>query len=216
VSADNPLCLPTANASFRASVFERFGLFSPDFSGREDHEYLLRLWCEGLRGLYMPNVVATAEVQSERLRRNYHRKWNTTTGRFNSIMRLNEIMGPDGRIVGEAADPVTLFGVPAFIYRSLLTGGLGLVSSTLLGQQAESLRHRNGLWYLIGYIHKRFEQNAARRSHSGISEIGIFLKGLLHKKLNREQVVSKHQGAYSMRKGSIGRTNAGASGKGIG
>lgn len=188
VNADNPLCLPTANASFRSNLFDRFGDFSPDFSGREDHEFLLRLWCNGLSGLYAPDVVVTAEVQPERLRRDYHRRWNTTTGRFNSLMRLNEMMGPDGRLVGEAPGAVTLFGVPAFIYRSLLSGGLGLISSTLLGQQAAALRHRNGLWYLVGYIHKRYEQNASARKHSGISEIGTFLKTMLRKRLNR----SKH------------------------
>jgi glycosyltransferase involved in cell wall biosynthesis len=197
VNADNPLCLPTANASFRRKLFERFGLFSPDFSGREDHEFLLRLWCAEVCGIYVPNVVVTAEVQPERLRRDYHRRWNTTTGRFNSSMRLNDLMGPDGRIVGEAPDSVSLFGVPAFIYRSLLAGGLGLVSSTLLGQQAASLRHRNGLWYLFGYIHKRYQQDAARRSHSGISEIGKFLSALLRKKLNRKQEPSEHQSSLT-------------------
>ncbi|HZM91238.1 MAG TPA: glycosyltransferase [Blastocatellia bacterium] len=197
VDAANPLCLPTANASFRTDLFRRFGNFSPDFSGREDHEFLLRLWCAGVRGMYAPSVVVTAEVQPERLRRRYHRKWNTTTGRFNSNMRLNEKMGSDGRIVGEAPDAVTLFGVPAFIYRNLLTGGLGLISSTLLGQQAASLRHRNGLYYLIGYIHQRYAQNASACGRSDISEIGTFVKALLKKKLNRKQ--TKHNDSLSLR-----------------
>jgi len=195
VSADNPLCLPTANASFRYSLFARFGLFSPEFSGREDHEFLLRLWCEGVRGLYTPKIVVTGVVQPERLKRAYHRRWNTTTGRFNSTMRLNEMMGPDGRIVGEAPDAVTLFGVPAFLYRNLLAGGLGLVSSTLCGQQAASLRHRNHLWYLIGYIGKRIEQDASRRDHSCVSEIGTFVKALLRKKLNQHRRDITHPGS---------------------
>jgi hypothetical protein len=181
------MCLPTANASFRSTLFQQFGLFSPEFSGREDHEFLLRLWCEGVHGLYAPNIVVYAEVQDARLNRDYHRKWNATTGRFNSEMRLNEIMGPDCRIVGEAADAVTLFGVPAFIYRSLLRDGIGLVGSTLLGRREASLRHSNCIWYLIGYIGKRYEQNASRRNHSGVSEIGTFLKALLRKKLNRTE-----------------------------
>jgi glycosyltransferase involved in cell wall biosynthesis len=204
VSADKPLCLPTANAAFRASLFERFGLFSPEFSGREDHEFLLRLWCGNVRGLYAPSIVVTAEVQPERLRRNYHRRWNTTTGRFNSAMRLNEIMGPDGRIVGEARDAVTLFGVPAFLFRNLLAEGLGVVSSTLQGRRAASLRHRNGLWYLIGYIGRRVEQNAARRDHSFISEIGSFVKALLRKKLSRDGGAAAQSGAEVIRSADSG------------
>jgi glycosyltransferase involved in cell wall biosynthesis len=215
VNADNPLCLPTANASFRSELFERFGGFSPDFSGREDHEFLLRLWCEDVRGMYVPNIVASAEVQPERLRRDYHRRWNATTGRFNSTMRLNDLMGPDGRIVGEASDAVTLFGVPAFIYRSLLAGGFGLVSSTLLGQQSEALRHRNGLWYLIGYIHKRYEQNASRRSHSGISEIGTFVKALLRKKLSGKRPASNPRVSLSKMEDCRKSNKTGRSRKGI-
>ena len=184
VNADNPLCLPTANASFRAGLFEKFGLFSPHFSGREDHEFLLRLWCEGVSGMYAPNVVVTAEIQPERLRRDYHRQWNTTTGRFNSAMRINEMMGPDGRIIGEPRETVTLFGVPAFIYRDLLTGGFALFISTLSRHRAESFRHKNRLWYLFGYIHKRYEQYSSHRNHSDISEIGSFLKALVRKKFN--------------------------------
>jgi glycosyltransferase involved in cell wall biosynthesis len=185
VSADNPVCLPTANASFRSDVFKRFGLFSPDFSGREDHEFLLRLWCAGSRGMYVPTVLVHADVQPERLKKGYHRKWNTTTGKFNSLMRLNEIMGADGRIVGEPKDAVTLFGVPGFVYRGLFVKTLGWVGTTLTGRKAASLRNKNAVWYLIGYISKRYEQNTAQRKHSGISEIGSFIKALLRKKLNR-------------------------------
>jgi glycosyltransferase involved in cell wall biosynthesis len=184
VSADNPLCLPTANASFRSQLFERFGLFSPEFSGREDHEFLLRLWWEGIRGLYAPNIVVTAEVQPERLKKEYHRKWNTTTGKFNSIMRLNEMMNSDGRIVGEAQDTLKLFGVPAFVYRSLFVGSLGLIGSTLLGRRAASLRYKNCVWYSIGYIGKRYEQQASQKGGSRIGEIATFAKALLRKKLN--------------------------------
>jgi glycosyltransferase involved in cell wall biosynthesis len=183
VNADNPLCLPTANASFRCELFKRFGLFSPEFSGREDHEFLLRLWRAGSRGLYSPTVIVTAEVQNERLKKNYHRRWNTTTGRFNSLMRLNEIMGPDGRIVGELPNQPTLFGVPGFVYRGLIEESLGLVAATLSRRKAAALRNKNAVWYLIGYITKRYEQDQAHRKHSGIYEIGLFVKSLLNKKV---------------------------------
>ncbi len=187
VNADNPLCLPTANASFRRDVFKRFGLFSPDFSGREDHEFLLRLWQAGSCGIYAPTIVVIAEVQPERLKKGYHRRWNTATGKFNSLMRLNEIMGPDGRIVGEPNDAVTLFGVPGFVYRGLFNKSFGWAWATLLSRKAASQRNKNSVWYLIGYISKRYEQHTAQRKHSGISEIGAFIKALWRKKFNRNE-----------------------------
>lgn len=186
VSADNPLCLPTANASFRSEIFSQFGGFAPDFSGREDHEFLLRLWRAGRRGLYAPDLVVTAEIQSERLHKDYHRKWNATTGRFNSLMQLNEIMGPDGRIVGEPTDLIKLFGVPAFVYRGLFVESLKWLGATLLGRSS-SLRSRNCIWYFLGYIHKRYESNKSQRQRSAALEIGTFIKALLRKKLSRNE-----------------------------
>ena len=185
VNADNPLCLPTANASFRYDLFDRFGLFSPDFSGREDHEFLLRLWRAGIRGLYAPTIIVTADVQPERLTRGYHRRWNTTTGKFNSLMRLNENMGPDGRIIGEPNDEVTLFGVPGFLYRGLLVSSLDWVAATLQRRKDASLLSENYIWYLVGYISKRYEQHKAERNHSGLAELGSFIKAMARKKLSR-------------------------------
>ncbi|HEY7545944.1 MAG TPA: glycosyltransferase [Blastocatellia bacterium] len=187
VNADNPVCLPTANASFRREVFNRFGLFSPDFSGREDHEFLLRLWSGGSRGLYVPTVVVRADVQPERLELDYHRRWNETTGRFNSLMRLNEIMGPDGRIMNEPPRMVTLFGVPGFVYRDLLVNSVGWAGSTLLMRRDEALRCRSRMWYFVGYISERHEQYSAQQKHSNISEVWTFVKGMLRKKLNHDQ-----------------------------
>ena len=185
VSADNPLCLPTANASFRYEVFKRLGFFSPDFSGREDHEFLLRLWRAGKLGLYAPSIVVMADVQPERLTRGYHRRWNTTTGRFNSLMRLNENMGPDGRIVGEPPDVVALFGVPGFVYRDLISNSLGWLGSALRRRKDEALHYENYVWYLMGYISMRYEQNRAQRKQSGVAEVAAFTKALVRKKLNR-------------------------------
>ena len=190
VNADNPLCLPTANASFRLELFERFGFFSPEFSGREDHEFLLRLWKGGSRGLYSPRVVVIAEVQNERLKQDYHRRWNTTTGRFNSLMRLNEIMGPDGRIVGESPNPLTLFGVPAFVYRCLVEQSLGWLGASMLARRDSALRYKNALFYLSGYISKRYEQNRVQGNQSAFAEVRAFLRALLSKKLGKRSRVA--------------------------
>jgi len=185
VGADNPVCLPTANASFRRDVFARFGLFSPDFSGREDHEFLLRLWCGGSRGLYAPSVVVMADVQPERLSKEYHRRWNKTTGKFNSLMRLNEMTGPDGRIISEPPGVVMLFGVPGIVYRDLLVNSFAWAGKALLLRMDAAMRHKNQAWYFVGYISKRYEQYAAQRRHSDFSEIVRFTRALLRKKLSR-------------------------------
>jgi cellulose synthase/poly-beta-1,6-N-acetylglucosamine synthase-like glycosyltransferase len=185
VNIDNPICLPTANTSFRRRAFDSVGLFSPEFSGREDHELLVRLWRTDCQGMYIPDLVVTAEVQPERLKKDYHRKWNLTTGKFNSLMRLNESVSRDGRFVGELPDLATLFGVPGFVYRRLLTESFHWIVAAARWQKGKSQQHKNHIWYLIGYISKRIEKDAAERKHSSLTEIGAFMKTILRKKLYR-------------------------------
>src|SRR5947199_4397378 len=68
VDSGKQLCLIGANFAFRRRAFEKVGLFKTDFQrikdgigSLEDHEILLRLWQVGSRGLYFPEVAATAE-----------------------------------------------------------------------------------------------------------------------------------------------------------
>jgi glucosyl-dolichyl phosphate glucuronosyltransferase len=164
VNAANPLALPTANAAFRRDVFSRVGLFSPEFSGREDHELLLRLWREGRQGLYQPAIIVTADVQPTRMTKSYHHRWNYTTGRFNSMMRLNEIMGRDGSLLDKQPNFRTIFGVPKFMYRQLITEGLSWCQT--LSQESKHLQHENKMYYLVGYIAKRLEQNLITRERT--------------------------------------------------
>ncbi|HEX8091349.1 MAG TPA: glycosyltransferase family A protein [Blastocatellia bacterium] len=182
VSADNPICLPTANVSFRREIFDRIGLFSSAFSGREDHELLVRLWRAGRKGLYMPNIVVTAEVQLDRLRKQYHHRWNITTGKFNSMMRLDDTMGPHGRLLEERADTVMLFGTPASLYRELLRASVRWVSATAQLRESLALQHENRICYLIGYISERYRNFEAENKRSSLVEISRFVKTLLRKK----------------------------------
>ena len=179
VNAANPLCLPTANASFRRPLFSRIGLFSPQFSAREDHELFVRLWQAGGQGLYEPDLVVMATVQPERLLKSYHHRWNTTTGKFNSLMRLDEIIAPDGSMVEERRHKVTLFGVPGSMYREFLTESLGWLRQSIFGNDSGKVRHENRLFYLAGYVSKRYQMKTAQEGHSTFGEIASFLKAVI-------------------------------------
>jgi glycosyltransferase involved in cell wall biosynthesis len=157
VNAANPMVLPTANASFRKDVFSRVGLFSPEFSSREDHELILRLWREGRQGLYQPAITVTADVQANRMTKSYHHRWNYRTGRYNSMMRLNELMGPNGRLRERPTDGPTILGVPTYIFRQLMLEGRYRCKA--ISEESKRLQHENQICYLTGYITKRIEQN---------------------------------------------------------
>jgi len=186
VNTSNPLCLPTANASFRREVFSRIGLFSPTFSGREDHELFVRLWQAGGQGLYEPDLVVMASVQPERLLKSYHHRWNTTTGKFNSLMRLDEIIGPDGSLIRERPNGVKLFGVPGSMYREFVTESWGWLRQSVHGNDSGKVRHENRLFYLAGYVSKRYEIEVAQAGRSNLGEVASFIKAVfakLHRRL---------------------------------
>jgi hypothetical protein len=186
VNASNPLCLPTANASFRRELFSRVGLFSPEFSGREDHELFVRLWQAGAQGLYEPDLVVMATVQPERLLKSYHHRWNTTTGKFNSLMRLDEIIAPDGSLITERPHAVTLFDVPSSMYREFVTESLGWLRQSVYGDDSRKVKHENRLYYLIGYISKRYEIAVAQEGHSTLGDIASFIKAIFAKVVRKQ------------------------------
>ena len=169
VDAGNPVCLPTANASFRREVFTELGGFSPHFSGREDHEMLLRIWLAGRHGVYAPDIIVMAEVQPERMTKSYHRKWNVTTGRFNSLMRLNELMGPDGKLVGDRS-PATVFGIPAYMCKNLIVESFQWLMARQRRQESRMLQHENRICHMVGYVKTRFGLQT-RQPRSRINEI---------------------------------------------
>jgi glycosyltransferase involved in cell wall biosynthesis len=186
VNASHPLCLPTANASFRRVLFSRIGLFSPEFSGREDHEFFVRLWHAGGQGLYEPDLVVMATVQPERLLKSYHHRWSATTGRFNSLMRLDEFIAPDGSLIKEQQHGLKLFGVPGYMWREFLTETVGWCRQSVLGDDSKKLRHENRLCYLAGYVSKRYQIEVAREGHSNFSEIASFTKAVFAKVVGKQ------------------------------
>jgi glycosyltransferase involved in cell wall biosynthesis len=184
VNAEAPRSFAGANFSFRTEVFSRIGLFSGDLTRGQDTEMLLRFWSAGGQGLYAPDVVVMADVQPERLTKRYHREWHSRNGRINSMMRLAEHTGPDGRILLVLPETTTLFGAPAFIYRKLLEESGHWIAKGLFGQEGEAFYHEARIRFLLGYISNCYEQSSSNRKHSPLVEVIRFIKALVKKKLS--------------------------------
>ena len=190
VNASNHICLPTANAAFRREVFSQIGLFSPEFSGREDHELLIRLLQAGGQGMYEPDLVVTASVQPERLLKSYHHRWNTTTGKFNALMQLDEKLFR-GSLKREHPNGVKLFGVPGFIYRQFVTESLGWVRQTVSGDDSSKVQHENRLCYLAGYVSKRYEIETAQEGYSTVGDVTSFIKAVFARVVRKQESYQK-------------------------
>lgn len=180
---ERPLPLAGANLAFRRHVFQD-ALFSPDFPRGQDLEFLVRFWRAGGRAMFVPDVVVFADVQPERLTKQFHRQWHTSNGRFNSLMRLGEHVGADGRILVNSATSVKLFEASAFLYRQLIDAcGEWLMAKAARGPESLSFKHENRVRFMMGYIRTRYQHEFASRNRSHLVEVGRFIKDILTKKI---------------------------------
>jgi glycosyltransferase involved in cell wall biosynthesis len=113
-------CLMTANFASRRAALEDVGGFSADFLRDEDRELQMRLWAAGKRGMYDGAIAVVTEVPAERMTKRYHRQFNVRVGVSHARMRYRDRLTHDGRLVPDGMRAATLFGVPGFVYRSLL------------------------------------------------------------------------------------------------
>jgi glycosyltransferase involved in cell wall biosynthesis len=192
VSSERQLCLVSANLAVRRSLFDAVGLFAPELQrvkgsigSMEDHELLLRCWRAGKQGLYVPALLARTTVPANRMTKDYHRRWHTGHGVFCAMLRYVEMIDQDGRYVGQplGSDQVTLFGVPAYLFRQAAHEGRMWMLKTIRRQQALALMYENNFRFLVSYIRTRCHHERAQHGRSAVAEVGIFATSLMRKKM---------------------------------
>ncbi len=155
VTASKRLCLLTANAAFRRAVFSRIGLFAPHVQAvkrevaTEDHELLLRLWRSGGQGFYAPTLIVTSDIATERFTKNYHRRWHQRHGHFSAIMHDEGL---------EGTHFARLFGVPAWIYREGVEGGVRCLGCLLRSNRDRAFLHETRLRFSLGFVGARWRE----------------------------------------------------------
>ncbi|MGH9514627.1 MAG: glycosyltransferase [Terriglobales bacterium] len=156
VDSGRQLCLIGANFAFRRRAFEKVGLFKTDFQrvkdgigSLEDHEFLLRLWRVGGKGLYLPELFVTAEIEPDRMEKRYHRRWHASHGRFYAALHSEEV---------ERSKLGKLFGVPAHFYRQALSDLGGWIRARIRRQPAEAFTRELGLRHFSGFVTRRWRE----------------------------------------------------------
>jgi GT2 family glycosyltransferase len=140
IDANHPVCLVTANCSFRRRVFDAVGAFAPEFQlGKhgllgsvEDHELQLRVLRAGGKIVYDRRIIVHAEIQPNRLERTYHRRWHAGHGHFQALMRSEDI---------EQTRIGTLFGVPAHLYRQAVGNLFGWARARATRDRERAFHH---------------------------------------------------------------------------
>jgi glycosyltransferase involved in cell wall biosynthesis len=175
VDSGRPWCMVGANLSVRKQALIDAGGFSPTFQrvkdvvgSTEDHEFQLRLWKAGRRGLYAPGVVVEAEVQPNRLTKSYHRRWHAGHGRFSAMMGTEVVTD----------DMPELFGVPACFIRDIVGHAGGWSRSTLGADAGGAFLHETKIRFLVNYLRtyrgllpESRRRGVVRRTAAGLREL---------------------------------------------
>jgi hypothetical protein len=112
--------------------------------------------------------VVEAEVQEDRHRKSYHRKWHAGHARYCARMGTESI----------SEDMPELFGMPACYLRSMAMHGAGWLASTVHGRPDRAFVHENKIRFLINYVrqyHVDTQTNGMRhtlrRTARGVREL---------------------------------------------
>ena len=168
-------CLITANLACRRSVFERSGLFSPEYPRGQDREIQLRMWRAGCHGLYAPDVLVTVDVPASRLTKQHFRQWFRRYGSVHARMRLLETIDRDGRLI-EPRTRGTLLGVPPFLCRRLAEAVVAWMVAVARFRPLDTFFHENRVRYLAHYIRTRVQKDRQTRKASMAGELARFLR----------------------------------------
>jgi GT2 family glycosyltransferase len=185
---ERAICLVGANLAFRRQVFDAIGLFTPSLGrvrdgigSTEDHDLQLRAWRAGFRGLYLPSIIATADVTPDRMVKSYHRRWHRGHGRHCAMMRLRELVPADLGPMSEPDDIVTLFGSPAFVYADMAHHVWRWVNA--LARRKDAFFYENQIRHVWNYLNTGYQRFSAEQQRSVAAEVAAFVRRYGRKRL---------------------------------
>jgi GT2 family glycosyltransferase len=176
ITADRPKCLLTSNMAVRREVFDRIGLFSPDFPRSQDHELQLRFWTAGGRARYLPGLIVHTMVPESRMRTRYHRWWHLQHGRMCARMALRERTRPDGGLRPVTSPQRMAFGVPQFLWRELAEASLQWVRAWPSRDRGARLDREMEVRHLLGYIAERRLQIVGHATNGADAQADVTMR----------------------------------------
>lgn len=137
-----------ANMAVRRHVAEAIGGWRTDLGklrstlrSGEDHEFFLRMCKAGFRGVYEPTATVSHFVPSDRLRREYFRRWLYDNGVV--VAGLEDAYPPT---------PPRLLGIPRYRWRETATDVWRLLQSGVRGELADRFTRVGRLCWFAGYL----------------------------------------------------------------
>jgi GT2 family glycosyltransferase len=181
IDASHPIALSTANLAIRRSVLERLGGFSRRLLRAEDTELLVRFWRAGGKCLYVPEATVAAEIRPERMTKRYHAWWHNANGAWTAAFDLAELIHHDGSLRPARDDTVRLGGVPAFLFRELMSMST-LWAGARLRRAPRALVYEHRVRFLWGYICSRYRQHRVAEGPVQLGDLFGFARAMIRKK----------------------------------
>ena len=124
--------------------------------------------------MYVPNVVVESEVQEDRQRKSYHRKWHAGHARYCAMMETEIITD----------DMPELFGMPACFIRLAGSHAAGWVKSTVGGRPDRAFLHENKIRFLIYYMRQHRMNKQTNGIKHTLTRTAAGVRELLRRKLS--------------------------------
>ena len=193
VDRRRPICLVGASLAVRRRAFDRVGLFDPAFqhpdgsvSSAEDHDFELRVWRAGGKGLYVPGMVATAVVQPNRLTKAYHRKWHSDHGSIHArLLQPGEMFDHDGSLVAAPPDALSLFGSPPWMYIDAARTAAAWAAARLRRRESDALVREGVLREQLAGLGANYARFRSTPGRSHAREVASVARALVRRR--REQ-----------------------------
>jgi len=161
------------NMAFRASAFDRAGLFDPQTGrragtllGQEVREWCIRARAAGVRGFYIPEMALRHIIPANRLNKEYFRRWFYWRGISRALLYERsglDMEAPEQTTIDFSTVPHVL-GVPRYLYRKAFRALGGWLRDTIRGQRVEAFEHELWLCFFAGIVRQRFRDSRAGRT----------------------------------------------------
>ncbi|MEN3339135.1 MAG: glucosyl-dolichyl phosphate glucuronosyltransferase [Acidobacteriota bacterium] len=158
-----------ANMAARRELFQQVGGFRADLGrtggrlvlGQEVPELLLRAREAGLRGMYVPAMQVHHHIPATRLTPSYFRKWWFGKGVSRAAL---ERMQPVTELGVDLRQTPHVFGVPRYMYGSVVRDAAGMIRQRAAGRPEASFRHQMMVAYFAGYFWARWRERRTASS----------------------------------------------------
>jgi len=154
------------NEVTRRDAFTRVGMFDNSLGrkagtlrNQANREWHLRARAAGIRGFYLPNMVVHHLVPSDRLRKNYFRRWLYWHGISRAILygKLGvDMQAPDQSDLDFSKVP-HIAGVPRYLYRTFLRSFASMVWASIRRDAVASFEHELWMWFFAGIFKQRWK-----------------------------------------------------------